>query len=189
MSEVPPPKSDANYLESAPVAKQPASAESENVNTRKRRLTKAEQMTLEVLASFNGESFGNVLVKNKSFKEKLIETAAAAGGEDGEPTRKKTRLESAREEIANAFKDIPLGIDVISKRTTTPHNSNDVPVEVGSKRLTRLQKAKIEAIESFGGNDLDEVLGNKKKKQKKEEEKEDEKEDENETNETVSSNT
>ncbi|XP_068730160.1 uncharacterized protein [Montipora capricornis] len=110
-----------------------------------KRLTKVEKARLETLSAFGNCAFNSLVVKKESFRSKLKATTLHVNTAPGKETaRRLTRMEKARQEANEAFKNISLGQK--RKANVTEKNTGLSPVsESAKKRVTRLEKCKIEA--------------------------------------------
>jgi len=122
-----------------------------------KRLTKVEQARREALSAFGNCPFNSLVVKRDCFKSKLKVTAAKSASSRKESIRRPTRMEKARQEANEAFKNISLGqkrkASVIEKKSETqPETQN------AKKRLTRLERCKLEAQQAFGNAPLSTLI-------------------------------
>jgi len=129
-----------------------------------KRLTKVERARREALSAFGNCPFNSLVVKKDCFKSKLKVTAAKSASSRKESIRRPTRMEKARMEANEAFKNISLGqkrkADVIEKKSETqPETQN------AKKRLTRLERCKLEAQQAFGNVPLSTITEGKIEKQ------------------------
>lgn len=126
-----------------------------------KRLTKVQQAKLEALAAFGNCTFDSLVVKRESFKSKLSATAETPATTK-ESVKRLTRMEKARQEANEAFKNIRLGQ---KRKTSVSENKTETRVPVTAKRrLTRLERCKLEAQQAFGNVPLGTVTENVAKK-------------------------
>ncbi|XP_064388136.1 uncharacterized protein LOC135336303 isoform X3 [Halichondria panicea] len=141
------------------------------VKTKPKRLTMAQQATKESLALFGGCSLSSIPVRKIDLRTELdAETVkkkralqqddeTMVGKEPPPSKRPRTRLQAARQETEFTFKDISLSDGKRNYTTVQKLKANQFRrsnmSKVKTRQPTRVDKARIEAMDSFGGVGLD----------------------------------
>ena len=134
----------------------------------------AQLAAMEALASFGGSDLGSVSIKTRDLRDDLKKETELLKSQDTAPkdaTKRRCtryvyliictwldfllyhRLQTAKQETDVIFKHIPLGEDIKKKVPSTfmRKRARDEVEGFEMKRLSKLDKAKAEALEAFGG--------------------------------------
>lgn len=131
-----------------------------------KRLTMAQRATMEAMAAFGGATFGSMQVRRIDLRTQLKEEARKRRQEEereeGQPLAKRTRLQAAKLEAEETFHDVPIGGGVRRQQ-------NGIGKEEGNqkpfpRRLTRVERARIEALQSFNGSSFNDTMDGSKRK-------------------------
>ncbi|CAI8053101.1 hypothetical protein GBAR_LOCUS29043 [Geodia barretti] len=169
--EKPPSSSAANnnsrYLENEGSTEKKMKKKKRDTQPASRRMTRAERARLEALASFGGTDLASVAVKKRDLREELQRDVKLMEQGENKQNRVKRRSRT-QQNSSDGVKDVLFGERAVTRKRKLEVSSGVVgsgPREPKTtRRMTKAEKARLDALQSFGGCGFNDVLATSKRK-------------------------